>query len=242
MPFLSALPTVDPQSVVDGAKLWSGPGYIDGLQIQWVSATAVTVSSGRAYIPSVGYYLDAPNAIPLTGLVLTASTWYHLYLYNNAGTPAVECVTTAPAAPYSGTARAKTGDTSRRYVGSVLTDGTGNIYNFISQGSKVNYYYLQRILSTGTATVRTTVSGTGALPPTAILALLHVQNQSSANSVVIDTPESGNTGGAGIFALSALQPIAIETPCASQTFIYEYTGATSGGGCMIDVLGYTYGR
>ena len=133
MPFLSALPTVDPQSVVDGAKLWSGPGYIDGLQMQWVSATAVTVSSGRAYIPSLGYYLDAPNAIALTGLVLTASTWHHLYLYDNAGTPAVECVTTAPAAPYSGTARAKTGDTSRRYIGSVLTDASAAISFLLPQ-------------------------------------------------------------------------------------------------------------
>jgi hypothetical protein len=96
-------------------------GYIDGLQMQWVSGTAVTVSSGTAYIPSLGNVLVANAAMALTGLSLTASTWYHLYLYSNAGTPAVECVTTAPVL-YYGTAYQKTGDNSRRYVGSVLAD------------------------------------------------------------------------------------------------------------------------
>jgi hypothetical protein len=107
-----------------------GRGYIDGLQMQWVSGTALTVSSGAAYIEGSAAVLNAPSAIPKTSLSLTASTWYHVYLYDNAGTPAVELVTTAPAAAYNGTARSKTGDTSRRYLGSVKTDSSGSIFNF----------------------------------------------------------------------------------------------------------------
>ena len=101
--------------------------------MQWVSATAITVTSGSAFVPSLNKCLPVPNAIALTGLVLAASTFYHVYLYSNAGVPAIEVVTTAPASPYNGTARAKTGDTSRRYVGSVLTDASGNIVYMVPQ-------------------------------------------------------------------------------------------------------------
>lgn len=107
------------------------PGYIDGLKMVWVSGTALTVTTGSAYIPSLGKVLRATSDIAKTGLSLTASTWYHAYLFSNAGTPDIELSTTAPAAPYNGTARTKTGDTSRRYVGSVLTDSSSNLYYIV---------------------------------------------------------------------------------------------------------------
>jgi len=255
MPFLSALPTVDPQSVVDGAKLWSGPGYIDGLQMQWVSATAVTVSSGRAYIPSLGYYLDAPNAIALTGLALTASTFYHLYLYNNAGTPAIECVTTAPAAPYSGTARAKTGDTSRRYVGSVKTDSSGNIFNFTMNGLCVSYYADVgegvapfRLLQAGVATTNTTVSALALVPITSKLMLLRAFNFDTGAPARFLNSESGLSVPACLLSISAdVGGVAtnafVDFPLdSSQAFEYFMNGTPSGAGCYADCLGYTYQR
>jgi len=247
MPFLSALPTVDPQSVVDGAKLWSGPGYIDGLQMQWVSATAVTVSSGRAYIPSLGYYLDAPNAIALTGLVLTASTFYHLYLYSNAGTPAIECVTTAPDVPYSGTARAKTGDTSRRYLGSVLADASGNLTNFMHGSDGFVVWRLDtrnapfRAVSAGVATVATTVSLSAAVPATANVAKLNCLDTDNTATL-----ELGNSL-ASVFPIHVIRPITgvpLSFPIdASQSIQYALSPApASGGAAFIDILGYGLSR
>jgi len=244
MPFLSSLPTVDPQSVVDGAKLWSGPGYIDGLQMQWVSATAVTVSSGRAYIPSLDYYLDAPNAIALTGLVLTASTFYHLYLYNNAGTPAIECVTTAPAAPYSGTARAKTGDTSRRYIGSVLTDGSGNVINFLQVAQHVQLRVAPRVLSAGTATTTTTVSLSAVVPPTCRIAQVRLMNTATAGSIRTKTSDDGLVAPSGLVTISPAKDAFLDHPLdPSQALEYlYYDTAPTGGSAYIDVYGYIYER
>src|SRR6185437_13128559 len=114
-------------------------GYIDGLQMQWVSGTSITVTSGNAYIPSLANVLAAPNAMTLSGLSLTASTWYHVYLYSNSGTPAIECVTTVPVL-YNGTAYQKTGDNSRRYVGSVRTNASASIQPFqMDSGGNIFY-------------------------------------------------------------------------------------------------------
>ena len=244
MPNLANLPAADLQA---GAHNWSGPGYIDGLQMQWVSATAVTVSSGRAYIPSLGYYLDAPNAIALTGLVLTASTWYHLYLYNNAGTPAVECVTTAPAAPYSGTACAKTGDTSRRYIGSLLTDGIGNIYPFSMASTSITYLSGAtaslpfRVLAFSSATVSTSVSLLGIVPVTALCVHLKVSNQSASGNVLIQSAVGANaitTVPATISGFIYVVPLVM--PCPSQSV--AFTNGASSGSTSIDVYGYDFGR
>src|SRR5574337_1456859 len=142
-----------------GALALPDPGYINGLQMAWVSATQVTVSSGAAYIQSAGSILQVPATITVTFSGLAASTWYHLYLYNNAGAAAIEYSTTAPASPYNGTARSKTGDASRRYVGSVRTNASG-LYNFLSSGNTVLYRESVadgdfRVVNAGTSTSET---------------------------------------------------------------------------------------
>jgi len=246
MPFLSALPTVDPQSVVDGATLWSGPGYIDGLQMRWVSATAVTVSSGRAYIPGLGYYLDAPNAIALTGLVLAASTWYHLYLYNNAGIPAIELVTTAPASPYNGTARSKTGDTSRRYLGSVLTNASSTIRQFVIDSSGLLRYttgYI-RCLANGVATTRTSVSLSSGVPITATSVELALTNTDTAVTCNIGySPSISSNGGfTGVAPIGGLPGILIAWITDNSQSVDYVFNSTPVNGFFIDVLGFFPGR
>lgn len=107
------------------------PDYIAGLVPKWVSATSLSVSPGKAYIPSLSDALAVPSAITKTSLSLSASTWYHLYLFSNGGTPDLEVSTTAPEPdPYAGTARTKDEVTSRRYLGSIRTDASGNILPF----------------------------------------------------------------------------------------------------------------
>ncbi|MHB1273603.1 MAG: hypothetical protein ACYCZD_12715 [Rhodanobacter sp.] len=239
------------KSAPNGAFL--PPGYIDGLQMQWVSATAVTVSHGAAYVPSLGRVMRVPNAIALTGLTLTASTFYHLYLYDNVGTPSVECVTTAPDASYNGTARAKTGDTSRRYIGSVLTDAGGNIYSFRHSNNVVAYreaisYAPFTVASGFAATVPTNVSCAGCVPPTGFRAQIHYDNNSQ-QQLVFGNSECNFTLASSFFLhlTSALpvgftERILLELPLdSSQQFQTMYVAAP-GSTAAFRVLSYTYER
>jgi len=245
MPNLANFPSADIQA---GAKLWSGPGYIDGLQMQWVSATAVTVSSGRAYIPSLGYYLDAPNAIALTGLALTASTFYHLYLYDNAGTPAIECVTTAPAAPYNGTARAKTGDTSRRYVGSVLTDASGNVIRFqhLAAASTMLYPLVAqslRVLSNGGALASTQVDCSAVIPVTATsVGARFLNNAATGDTLWIGPGDATVSGSVYFLAVGFAGATAFQFAPVDATLKLAYTHSTATSGAYIDPYGYTFER
>ena len=148
-------------------------GYIDGLQMVWNSATSISVTSGTAYIPSLANVLASNSTLTLSGLTLTASTWYHVYLYSNAGVPAIECVTTAPVL-YYGTAYQKTGANTRRYIGSVRTQSSGGtIINFdhsISDGSIMYKSNINNdgllVLNTGAATTNTIVDCSATIPVT----------------------------------------------------------------------------
>lgn len=243
MTTLSQLPTVDPQSVKDGTALWSSQGYIDGLQLVWGSATSLSVASGRAYIPSLGRTLELPATYTLSGLALTASTWYHAYLYLDGATPKFELVTTAPSAVYYGTARTKTGDTSRRYIGSVLTDSGGSIWPFIISNGLVMYQgYINQnpftALIAGTATSETTVSLVGALPSVARIAFLRHTNSATTG---INTRMNNGTAVYPEYALNFASgaDAFINFPVKSdQSVTYWYNTTPSSGGCSIQVLGY----
>lgn len=111
-------------------------GYIDGLRLVYNSRTGFTVTAGSAYVPFHGKVVELVADKVFTGLALTASTWHHVYLLETAGVADVEVVTTAPTR-YFGTAYNKTGDTARRYLGSVLTNASGQLFSFrheVAQG------------------------------------------------------------------------------------------------------------
>lgn len=103
--------------------------YIAGLGLTWGAADSLTIGSGTCWIPGISAALYTAGLVK-SGLVLAASTWHHLYLFQNGGAADVEVSTVAPGAPYLGSARTKTGDTSRRYLGSVLTDASGGLHTF----------------------------------------------------------------------------------------------------------------
>lgn len=214
-------------------------GYIDGLKMVWNSATSLSVTSGAAYIPSLGYVLPSPSALTLSGLTLTASTWYHIYLYLNSGTPAIECVTTAPAAPYNGTARTKTGDTSRRYIGSVLTDASGNIVNFKHYRDVIRYLSGSFIVvGSGTATSPTTVSCSSFVPPTGVSFYFRAIADSSASLAL----ETSSAPGVVLLQVSAGTNAYVEFPLdASQAFQY-FNQSTPVGGATVAGFSYAFER
>lgn len=249
MPNLANLPVADLQA---GTANWSGQGYIDGLKMQWVSSTALTVSSGAAFIPALNKCLPVPAAIAKTGLALTANTWYHVYLWLNAGMPDIEIVATAPAAAYNGTARTKTGDTSRRYVGSVKTDASGNIYKFVQTNNDVMYEENVipapfNILNNGTATTPTNVDASGIVPLTSSVAYAQFYNSSPNTTCGVANPDCNFTlsasTGVTIFAVTAgLTTIARAQLSSAQLFNYQHSATPSSGGMTIRVIGYTFER
>ncbi|MEW2849799.1 hypothetical protein [Stenotrophomonas maltophilia] len=226
-------------------------GYIDGLKMEWVSGTQMRFTSGSAYIPSLGRALALAAAVTKSPS-LAASTWYHAYLYSNAGTPDVEVTTTAPDTPYSGAARAKTGDTSRRYIGSFRTMASGAIAKFTHDLASAAINYLEDLNATpfavvagGTATTPTTVACSAIVPVTSKRVKFLANNNATNQFVYMSNSEAVNT----LSASNWMSLIAIgssfyaEFPLdSSQNFNYMYGGAPAGGQVFIRAVGYVYER
>lgn len=222
-------------------------GYIDGLQMVWNSATSISVTSGTAYIPSLGNVLASTSTLTLSGLSLTASTWYHVYLYSNAGTPAIECVTTAPVL-YNGTAYQKTGDASRRYVGSVLGTGSGitafyNSGNFVSWRS--NGAILVNQFNSPIAGNPQIIDLSSAMPITAQEVVLRLQNNSSSTNAqlgplpwdgpVYPIPPALAAGDPGFTVIAQMS-------APTQQIGANTAGGTPDNNLQVVVLAYIYQR
>lgn len=226
-------------------KEWLSNDFIlNGLRLSWNSSTSISVGAGGCFAEN-GDFINVSAAITNASLSLSSSTWYHVYVYLSGGVAATEVVTTAPVA-WKGTAYSKTGDTSRRYVGSILTDGSGNVIRFIHNAFTNNVMWVTnltispfRVLNGGTSTSTQAVNLAGALPVTAISASLLIFNSGTAFAqlvtsagelmIGVETPSSG--------LQSRLLPSGYPL---SGTNIYYYV--TSGGILTIDVLGYDFER
>jgi hypothetical protein len=167
----------------------------------------------------------------------------HAYLYNNAGVPAVEVSTTAPT-NYFAAAYQKTGDASRRYLGSVRTDGSGNILDFQhNAGNRIKYrsnVNNRLVLSAGTATTETNVSCSGLVPVTSRAAIIHAQNVSgnatnmwlgAGSGASDDSLTPPTTGLAVVGTLGGAKDWVDAVPInASQQFSYAFDVAPTSGG------------
>jgi hypothetical protein len=226
------------------------PGYIDGFILSWNSATSISSSSGTCQVAN-GTSISSVSTLTLSGLSLSASTQYHVYAYLNSGTPAIECVTTAPASAYNGTARAKTGDNSRRYLGSVLTNASSQIFYFQQNGNRISLGWgnagsaPQRALNSGTATTATTVTIT--VPITATHATLRFVGDSTASARIANSLVPGATGSTGVgtnFSLAVAPgttPV-VDTQLDNNQSILYWFASTPSIGLSIDVFGYLYER
>lgn len=245
--------------VLQGSQKLNVPqDYISGLKMVWNSATSISVTTGAAYIPSLGRLSLVNATLTLSSLSLTASTWYHLYLYENAGTPTLECVTTAPSAAYYGIARAKTGDTSRRYMGSVLTDSSGNIFSFVHDARESRIYYRAAVggspfmvLTNGSATTSTNISLSGCVPVTGIAVDVQFYNNDTGGATLrVGNPDMGALSSGLWMARAAANTSSQFDQCitlptdSSQNLSYVMTGTPAGGsvGASMRCNGYTYER
>jgi hypothetical protein len=224
--------------------------YISGLKMAWVSSTSVSVSSGAAVLSSTGSPLTNTGTLTLSPS-LAAATFYHVYLYNNAGTAAIEAVTTAPAAAYFGTARAKTGDTSRRYLGSFLTNSSSQIIKFRHGANNKIFYLLgvinQASLNNGAATTTTNVSLAAFIPVTSTLASVVLNNATTNASAYFGNSEMTSPALNVFNTLFAVGPNVANAfvdfvTDASQAVSYLMTATPTSGGASIVISGYTFER
>jgi len=215
-----------------------GKGYIDGLYPVRVSGNALNILPGAAYIPGLNDVISAP-LLSLSGLALAASTWYYLYLWSNNGNASVEMVTTVPSEVYSGTARVKSTDTTRRFIGAVLTNASGNLIPFwVTADNFLNYQDTTtvtpfRCVSGATQTTPTAVSLSSAVPVTSRSVRLHINNSGSATSF-LGTPDF--TGAQVQAGTAGVRYNTTFFTDGSQRILFYL--AAAGGALSIDVTGY----
>jgi hypothetical protein len=219
------------------------PNAISGLQLRWTATDGITVTDGMAVLPN-GKRLMVYAPIAKTALALSADTWYHVYLFDDGGTPDTEIVTTIPTAPYFGTARAKTGDTSRRYIGSVRTNASAEILNFYESNNFVFYrinFSAKRVLSNGDQIAETTIDASAFVPVTSRMAMLRIFNGATTGLLATGTSDDSVTapGVSGITLTgtgsTTVTPHSLD---AEQKFTYWYNVSPVGGFAFIDVFGY----
>ena len=229
-------------------------GYINGLLLYWSNANTLAIGSGRAYVEGTGFLsVNSDISKPLSGL--TANSWYHVYLFNNSGSADVEIVTTSPSGIIFGSARSKTGDTSRRYIGSIRTTTGGAMVQFQHHlvNGKITYlganYSLRNVLSGGVSTTAATVSLANIVPVFATSVDISIANAATAGVAITGNSTQGlplasgagnsyyGYAGAGQFAAVSSHPID-----TSRNIQYRYLSTPTGPGLYIDVNAYTFSR
>lgn len=171
--------------------------YIRDLQIDVaLDGLTVSVGPGVCFIP-VPKRISSDGTAQVTLSSPTVNTWYHVYGFRGTGTSlAIEVVTTAPSTPYRGAARTKTGDTTRRYLGSMYVGSDGKIRPFKntqvgSYGNKILFDATSsagsiplRILNIFSSNTATTISLNPIVPATSMAAIVQVTNMSNQMAYV----------------------------------------------------------
>lgn len=226
------------------------PGYIDGYRLEWVSFTQIRFSSGSAYIPSLGKAIGMVAAVTKTP-TLAANTWYHNYAFDNAGSPDVEVSTTTPSTAYNGTARTKTGDSSRRYIGSFRTNASSQIMRFTHcpasgeiRWGEVPSMPPLRILTGGNAITSTDVSTASCSPVTASAIFLRLIQTGASGIAYAGSPVDGSAVNASNYTVSleATKELYTYLPIVNQTVKYSMNVAPPSGGLFLDVVSFQYER
>jgi hypothetical protein len=226
-----------------------GRGFIEGLGMRWRSTTSIQVDPGSCWINGLGKVYKVPVALTVTPPTGTTG-FCHIYVYDNAGTPAAECVT-VDAEAYWNSAKQKTGDSSRRYIGSVLINSSIGAYKFrhLPELSKVMYMAATPaatpflLLGGGSATSFTPVSAASVAPSSA-LELIVVAVPTSQDAV-FSTEDAQNSAAVSNWMQAARAgsqtPLTLAFSMANTLRRFTYL-VDSGGNLTIYATGYTFGR
>ena len=219
-------------------------GSILGLTMEYLGVASVRLYGGSCHVQSSDVMVQIQTQ-DLTIAGIQPFTAYHLYVDGAGSTPAAVFSTAAPSAPFAGNARSMTGNTARRYIGTVITNASAQIHRFQQNGDEVSYLTNNanpfRVLSGGTAAVRTAVSLSNIVPPTANYAQVMIINNAN-EQLFVDIPELGNVGAVSRYSCQGGQRVCLTTAAPSRTLQYFYGSSPTGGGAFIDVYSYRYLR
>jgi hypothetical protein len=234
-----ALSAGDPADLTaaQAKRITQATNYKTGLKISFVSTTQISVGTGEAWINNE--VLTVASALT-SGAITAADDLYHVYLYNNSGTVAIEVSTTDPAStPYFGTAYTKNGDTTRRYLGSILTTAAGGVQIFQHNPETGLMIYSttaapRRVLNNGGATTKTAQSVAAVAPPTAIaVQIIPINNNATYAMSMVDTNDS-------VFMVISAGSTRAPTPIGLDGVNLYYKMAGAGNGAFIDIAGYFF--
>ncbi len=187
--------------------------YIEGFAIKHVSSTQASVDVGRINIPGASRLIQFPWATTIN-MLAGADVLAYLYVYEdpiNPGYGLIEISTTAPDAPYVGTARTKAGDTTRRYLGMLRNDSNGSLIPFETEvmgGETMLVFYsaahnsshLAVVSLTGTLAKQTynvgpssSVANDRLVSPAARTAVLYYTIGGGASGASLGWPAAGTT-------------------------------------------------
>ncbi len=230
--------------------------YIVGLKLTWNSVSQFTVSTGAAYLTSLGRALKVQSPIVVNTSGLSIRTLYYVYLYNSgtvsAPVAAIEYSTTAiNATPYFGTAHEKSGDTSRRFIGVFATNASGQVIDFIYNTAAGRFEFRKSVLLDisspyfalflGASKTWATVSMVNAIPPNCRLVSVILRNTDATHSVVMGMPEYDSDPVVTILNATTAY---IDFPTNdSRQVAYKYdTGGTVTGGFIIAIFAFYFER
>jgi hypothetical protein len=223
--------------VVSGTGGGDPSDFWTGLQLSRASSSSITIGTGAAYVD--GEILSVETAITISSITAIDGL-YHIYLYDNSGTVAAEASTTAPAAPYFGLARAKTGDTTRRYLGSVLCIAATGLVRFVHAPEAglmmyTNHSAPRRVLAGGTGTVKTAISVASVVPITANIAQII-----AINTHATETLRIVDDGDDAFLIVPGSSRAAAGAPLDGSNLYYRMSAAVPN--AFVDVIGYNFGR
>lgn len=242
------------QALINLGIVQSSLTQIEGLIVRRTSPGVITVGTGSAYVPSEGksLVLLSPVTINLSGL--TAGSFYNIYLYNNAGTPAIELSGANPE-EYQFPAHRKFSDNTRRYVGSILANSASDCYMFDMHNDRVLYTVNSAaadpnffVVSSARPITSTAISTVSFVPTTGRSALCHLGNNHNAGATArfgVSTLGATTTTN-WTFALDALAggnfcEAELQLDSSRQfTLMVDATGAS--GGVFVRGRGYTFYR
>lgn len=229
-------------------------GYIDGFQLEYSGRTALSVKVGAAYIPSLGRVVEMTTEKNFTGIAGAGSSFYHVYLFENGGVADVELSLTVPV-KYFGKAYNKTGATTHRYLGSFLTNGSGQLWAFRHDVVNSEIVYLEGNPPTAPFKVTDAWGGTtpsvqttGFIVPVETTTHIHLGVQSTGLNYFFSY-EQASPGDAGHFmtvvgatnnTFNVLSDIWVPLSRIPATLGRYLVSVQAGAGCLTTTFCYGY--
>lgn len=228
----------DPTVYFRSDPIWET--YITGLSVTYNGPASIIIGSGAAYVQSVNRIVNVPANVTLSGLTLTANTWYYVYLISD-GT--FEITTTAPVI-YKGAAR-NNGTTSRRFLSSIRSSGTANtLFNFHSFGDRT--YWLEntspapfRVASGVGGTAVNTIDTSAVVPPPSRAAAIRLIHAGTTGVMQISNPNTSGIFAALVAGQSYVTDVSLN---AARAFTIQFSGSPGGSGGLADVYGFVEER